>query len=165
MTRRTARMRVHKGHRRPRDNMQVRRQAFLTWCLAASALHGAVSQSQGRPPLAPPPGFRGGGPSSPEGAAGGRDLLSEGLNIPLLWGSPASIQIPALMLLTVVLIFFSAVARDSYLSLFEAPAVPPGHDLRDIWRRIRDRETPASSYPSYPSYPRPHTPPVILPVL
>lgn len=85
-------------------------QAFLTWCLAASALHGAVSQSQGRPPLAPPPGFRGGGPSSPEGAAGGRDLLSEGLNIPLLWGSPASIQIPALMLLTVVLIFFSGSA-------------------------------------------------------
>ncbi|XP_037776778.1 uncharacterized protein LOC119573747 [Penaeus monodon] len=104
--------------------MQVRRQTFITWCLAAAALHSAASQSPGRPPLAPPPGTR--GPFSPQDTEGGRDLLSEGLSIPLLWGSPASIQIPALMLLTVVLLFFTAVARDSFLSLFEAPTVPSG---------------------------------------
>lgn len=83
-------------------------QTFITWCLAAAALHSAASQSPGRPPLAPPPGTR--GPFSPQDTEGGRDLLSEGLSIPLLWGSPASIQIPALMLLTVVLLFFTGIA-------------------------------------------------------
>ncbi|XP_042880543.1 uncharacterized protein LOC122258593 [Penaeus japonicus] len=109
--------------------MQVWRQTFSTCCLVAASLNIASSQNFGRPLPAPQPdtiaGTSAGDPYSPEDTADGRDLLSEGLGIPLLWGSPASIQIPALMLFSVVLIFFTAVARDSFLSLLEGPRVPP----------------------------------------